>query len=304
MDALVPSLYHGVSVVAARRDRFDPEWAMHVIEAAGVRNVFLPPTALKMVAQAGLPMRPGLLRSIMSGGEPLGGEVLSWAQDHLGVMVNEIYGQTEANYLVGNCASVWPVKPGSMGRPYPGHDVEVHDEFGAPVAPGELGQVVARAPDPVHFLGYFGNGEATREKYDATGEWLQTGDLATVDEEGYLWFGSRNDDLINSAGYRIGPSEVERCLTGHPAVQLAGAIGVPDATRGEVVKAFVTLAEGHEPTDEVRQSIQDHVRSALAAYAYPREIEFLAQMPLTTTGKIRRADLRELNGVTQARRDA
>jgi acetyl-CoA synthetase len=295
MDALLPSLFHGVPLVAARRERFEPEWALELIKRTRIRNAFLPPTALKMVHDQGCALGAGPLRSVISGGEPLGATVFSWARGHLDVTINEIYGQTEASCLAGNSNSLWAVKPGSMGRPYPGHTVEVHSAGGERLRPHEIGQIVVRKPDPAMFLGYFGDEPATRAKFDPTATWLRTGDLANVDEEGYLWFSSRDDDIVNSAGYRIGPSEIERCLTTHPAVSLAGVIGVPDQTRGQVVKAYVRLTAGQLPSEELKRSIQEHVKSRLAAYAYPRELEFVNEIPLTTTGKIRRATLRELN---------
>nr|MBA2528413.1 AMP-binding protein [Euzebyales bacterium] len=234
---------------------------------------------------------------VMSGGEPLGEQMLGWARDHLGVTVNEIYGQTEANLLVGNCASAWPVRPGSMGLPYPGHDVAVLDEGGEPAAPGCTGEIALRCPDPVAFLGYYGQPEATAEK--VRDGWLRTGDLGSVDDDGWLWFAARADDVINSAGYRIGPAEIEGCLLGHPAVATAAVIGVPDDIRGQVVKAFVVLSAGHEPSAGLERSIREHVRRRLAAYEYPREIEFVTELPLTTTGKIRRVALRELHRSAQ-----
>jgi acetyl-CoA synthetase len=207
--------------------------------------------------------------------------------------VNEIYGQTEANYVVGNCSEVWPVRAGSMGRPYPGHTVAVLNEDGAQAAVGDVGEIAVSSGDPVAFLRYWEQPGATAAKYTADGGWLCTGDLASVDDDGYLWFTSRSDDVINSAGYRIGPAEIEECLMQHRAVAMAAAVGVPDPIRGEVVKAFIQLAQGNEPSPELVDDIQQLVRRRLAAYEYPREVEFVDELPLTTTGKIRRADLRE-----------
>ncbi|MGH7717820.1 MAG: AMP-binding protein [Gemmatimonadaceae bacterium] len=293
MDALIPSWYHGRTVVGAARMGFDPEWALWLMAEHGVRNAFLPPTALKMIRQA--QPEPGQvnLRTVMSGGEVLGEEMLTWGREVLGVTINEIYGQTEANYVVGNCASVWEVRPGSMGRPYPGHEVAVLDADSAPAPPGEIGEVAVRAPNPVIFLRYWAQPDATREKFDARGRWMRTGDLATADEEGYLRYESRADDIINSAGYRIGPNEVEQCLMRHPGVAMAAVIGVPDQIRGQAVKAFVVLAEGREAPTEIEVEIQQLVKRRLAAYAYPRELEIVDGLPLTATGKIRRTELRE-----------
>ena len=299
MDALLPAWYHGQPVVAAARQGFDPEWALQLMADEGVRNAFLPPTALKLMRQSGAPIPGVRLRTIMCGGEPLGEAVLRWTQEHLGVVVNEIYGQTEANYVVGNSSTVWDVRPGSMGRPYPGHDVLVLREDGTAASPGEIGEIAVAAPDPVLFLEYWRNPDATRQKFDASGRWLMTGDLAYDDDDGYLWFSARNDDVINSAGYRIGPAEIEACLMRHPAVAMAAAVGVPDHVRGEAVKAFVKLAEAHEPSPELEAEIRALVRERLAAYLYPRHIEFVDELPLTTPGKIRRAELRRLEAQRQ-----
>ena len=292
MDALLPSWHHGIPVVAAPRARFDPEWAFTLMAEHGVRNVFLPPTALKLMRRAESTMPRPQLRTVMSGGEALGEEMLAWGREALGVTINEIYGQTEVNYVVGNCASVWDVRPGSMGRAYPGHVVDVIDERGEPAGDGEPGEIAVHAPDPVMFLGYWNNEKGTRQKY--RDGWVLTGDVGRRDGDGYLWFEGRKDDVIISAGYRIGPGEIEECLIGHDAVALAAAIGVPDETRGEVVKAFVVLRDGWEPSPELEQNISRHVRERLAAYEYPREIEFVESLPTTTTGKLQRAELRNL----------
>jgi acetyl-CoA synthetase len=294
MDALMPTWFHGRPIVATRRQKFDPEWALTLMAEERVRNSFLPPTVLKMMRHADVDASAVSLRSLMCGGESLGEEILAWAREKLGVMVNEIYGQTEVNYVVGNSSRVWDVRPGSMGRPYPGHDVAVLDSEGRRLPDGKLGEIAVRAPDPVMFLRYWERPEATREKHTDDGAWLLTGDLASRDADGYFWFSSRNDDVINSAGYRIGPSEIEACLMGHPAVAMAAAIGVPDPIRGEAVKAFVQLAAGHTASAQLEQEIRGLVRERLAAYVYPRHIEFVSTLPMTTTGKIRRAALREM----------
>jgi acetyl-CoA synthetase len=292
MDALIPSWYHGRPVVATKRQRFDPEWAVRLIERERIRNVFFPPTVLRMMREVDARCAPGALRTIGSGGETLGEEILAWARDSLGVMVNEFYGQTEANLLVGNSASRWPVRPGSMGRPYPGHEVRVLDEHERVAPAGEVGQVSLRLPDPVAFLGYWQNPEETKRKLSADGNWLLTGDLAREDEQGYLWYVSREDDIINSAGYRVGPAEIESCLESHPAVLRAAVVGTPDPIRGEAVKAFVTVTPGTTASSELEGEIRDAVRTQVAAYLYPREIEFVAELPLTTTGKVKRSELR------------
>jgi acetyl-CoA synthetase len=290
MDALMPAWFHGTPAVAAPRGGFDPEWAMRLMAEHRVTASFLPPTALKLMRQAGVG-EPGVLRAILSGGEPLGEQMLDWGREHLGVTINEIFGQTEANLLIGNCAAAWEVRPGSTGLPYPGHELAVMDEQGNRLPPGELGEIVLRTPDPVMFLEYWNRPEATADK--VRDGWLRTGDLGKVDEDGYFWFASRTDDVINSAGYRIGPAEIEECLMKHPAVAMAAAIGVPDEVRGQVVKAFIKLADGHQPSDDLRADVADLVRNRLAAYEYPREIEFVDELPMTTTGKIRRLELKQ-----------
>jgi acetyl-CoA synthetase len=296
-DALMPTWYYGRPIVSAPRQGFDPEWALQLMAELGVRNAFLPPTALKMMRQAGGPADQRLaLRSVMSGGESLGEQMLSWGREHLGVTINEIYGQTEANLVAGGCAAAWDARPGSLGRPYPGHEVVVlSPNADGPAPVGEVGEIAVAGPDPVFFLEYWGNPSATKAKYTEDGRWLLTGDLARRDEDGYLWYESRADDVINSAGYRIGPGEIEECLLHHDAVAMAAVIGVPDPIRGEAVKAFVQLADSRAPSAELEREIRELVRGRLAAYEYPRHIEFVGQLPLTTTGKIRRAELRRLS---------
>ena len=194
--------------------------------------------------------------------------------------------------MLGNCSLLMPVKPGSMGRPVPGHVVDVLDDAGRPVPDGEVGEVAVRRPDPVMFLRYWNDERATRDKF--VGDWALTGDLARKDGDGYFWFVGRKDDVISSGGYRIGPSEIEDCLQGHPAVALAAAVGAPDPVRGEVVKAFVQLRDGVAGTLVLARELQAHVRTRLSAHEYPREIEFIEALPVTTTGKVKRADLRQL----------
>ncbi len=290
MDSLIPSWYHGRPVVATARN-FDPEWAADLMAEYRITCSFLPPTALKMMRAASI-SRPDLrLRAVFSGGEPLGEEMLAWAEQHLGVVINEGYGQTEANLVVGNCASRWPVRPGSMGRSLPGHDVVVLDEQGSRLI-GELGEIAVRRPDPVFMLRYWNRPEATEEKY--AGDWLLTGDLGREDEDGYLWFASRKDDVISSMGYRIGPGEVEESLMGHPAVATCAVVGVPDEIRGQVVKAFVVLRDGFTSGDDLAAELQHHVRTRLAAHEVPRQIAFIDELPRTTTGKTMRRALRDI----------
>jgi acetyl-CoA synthetase len=233
----------------------------------------------------------------MSAGEAVGTTVFEWARDALGVTINEMFGQTEMNYIVGNSHTLWPARPGSMGRPYPGHRITVIDDVGHPVKPGEAGDIAVnrRAPDgtldPVFFIEYFDNPEATARKF--TDDWCRTGDVAIVDDDGYLWYQGRADDVFKSAGYRIGPSEIENCLVKHPAVANAAVVPSPDEVRGNVVKAFIVLAHGYAPSPQLEDAIAQHVRQYLAPYEYPKEIEFIDELPMTTTGKVQRKVLRE-----------
>jgi acetyl-CoA synthetase len=293
LDALLPALHHGVPVLGFAGGRFDPEQACRLMGKYRVRNAFIPPTAIKMLMQVENPKQKyGLeLRSIMSAGEQVGTEVVRWVSDALDVGVNEMWGQTEFNYLVGNCTEVMPVNAGSMGKPYPGHNVEPVDESGNPMPDGEVGELAARRDDPVFFLGYWGNEDATRAKF--IGEYWGTGDLGYRDAEGYLWFVGRKDDVISSAGHRIGPGEIEDCLIKHEAVAQAAVIGSPDELRGEIIKAFIILADGKAPSESLADDIRQSVKQRLAAHEYPREIEFVDALPMTTTGKIRRVELRE-----------
>jgi acetyl-CoA synthetase len=300
-DALLPSWYFGMPILGYR-GRFDPEKAYHLLEKYGVRNSFLFPTALKQMMKAVPEPRRRYalqLRSIMSAGESVGVTVIEWAREQLGVTINEMFGQTEINYVVGNCQSAWPVKPGSIGRPYPGHRVAVIDESGSEVKAGELGEIaVDRRGDPVFFLEYWKNPEATREKF--VGDWGCTGDQGRMDEDGYIWYQGRSDDVIKSSGYRIGPAEIESCIVKHPAVANAAVIGKPDGARGQIVKAFVVLQPGQRGSQALVDEIQAHVRARLAPYEYPREIEFIDALPMTTTGKVQRKELRRLEEAKQA----
>ena len=234
----------------------------------------------------------------------MGHAVFGYCQDQLGVTVNEMFGQTEINYIVGNCAMNgrsrhgvgWPARPGSMGRPYPGHRVAVIDDQGqeCPVGvPGDVAlhrQDVHGHPDPIFFLGYWNNPRSTAAKF--TGDWCRTGDLAVRDADGYLWYQGRADDVFKAAGYRIGPSEVENCLVKHPAVANAAVVPKPDPERGALVKAYVVLAPGYQASTQLIDDLQQHVRGKLAPYEYPKEIEFIAELPMTTTGKVQRRVLR------------
>ncbi len=291
-DVLLPSWHHGVPVLAHRARKFEPDAAARLVVEHGVRNVFFPPTALKLMRRANLAPMPGKLRSIGSGGETLGEELLEWGREIFGVTIDEFYGQTECNLVVSNNDMLFPVRPGSMGRAVPGHDVRVVDRDGREVVRGEVGVIAVRRPDPVMFLGYWNDPGATSAKF--AGDLLLTGDLARQDEEGHFWFLGRDDDLITSAGYRIGPAEIENCMLRHPAVAMVAVVGVPDPVRTAVVKAWVVLKPGHEPSDAVARELQEFVRTRLAAHEYPRLVSFTDALPMTATGKIIRRELRKL----------
>ncbi|MEM8950545.1 MAG: AMP-binding protein [Pseudomonadota bacterium] len=290
-DVLMPSLYFGVPVVASRTGKFEADAAIDLMIRHEVRNAFMPPTALRLLRQAETGAVGLDLRSLASGGEKLGDDVIEWGRSTFGLTINEFYGQTEANLLVGNNAAVMPTKSGSMGRSVPGHEVAIIADDGQVCGPGLPGVIAVRRPDPVMFLGYWNNDAATAAKF--RGDWMLTGDLGVADEEGYITYRGRADDIINSAGYRIGPAEIEECLSGHPAVALAAVIGVPDSLRGEVVKACIVLRGGNVPSDDLAEEIRGFVKARLAAHEYPRQIEFLDALPLTATGKVMRRALRD-----------
>jgi acetyl-CoA synthetase len=297
-NVLLPALYFGIPVVAHRAEKFDPEAALALMARGGVRNAFIPPTALKMLRAGPDPRRYSLnLRTVASGGESLGRETYEWGRSALGLTINEFYGQTECNYVLSSCATIGVSQPGAIGRPVPGHDVAIVGPDGEVLPPEVQGQIAVRAPDPVMFLEYWRRPDATREKF--SGDWFTTGDQGVMDEDGYIRFFGRDDDIITSAGYRIGPGEIEDCLIAHPAVRLAAAIGKPDPVRTEIVKAYVVLNEGFAPGDALAREIQAYVRDSLSAHEYPREVAFVESIPLTTTGKVIRRHFREA-----ARREA
>ena len=336
LDALLPTLYFGQPIVAFN-GRFSPELAFELMQSQGVTHSFLFPTALKAMMKAYPQPRLNFdlkLQGIMSAGEAVGDAVFSYCKEQLGVTVNEMFGQTEINYIVGNCAMQisgldaqasrsetgslesrratkncgWPARPGSMGKPYPGHRVAVIDERGQECPVGVAGDVAVHRrdrhghPDPVFFLGYWNNPKATRDKF--TDGWCRTGDMAVRDAQGYLWYQGRSDDLFKSAGYRIGPGEIENCLVKHPAVANVAVVPKPDRERGALVKAYVVLtpqAEAARGMDAAQRAqweaalvaeLQRHVKDMLAPYEYPKEIEFIAALPMTTTGKVQRRVLR------------
>nr|MDP2192109.1 AMP-binding protein [Rhodoferax sp.] len=315
MDALLPTLYFGRPIVAFN-GRFSAQTALELMGRFGVTHTFLFPTALKAMMK----VYPGStaatvrqqfklkLQAIMSAGEAVGDAVFDYCQAQLGVTVNEMFGQTEINYIVGNCSMQWLAKPGSMGKGYPGHRVAVIDDAGHECAVGVAGDVALNRfdmhgqPDPIFFLGYWKNEATTRAKF--TGDWCRTGDLATRDADGYLWYQGRSDDVFKAAGYRIGPGEIENCLVKHPAVANAAVVPKPDRARGALVKAYVVLtpeaaaARGDESClreeweTRLAAELQAHVKGKLAPYEYPKEIEFVEALPMTTTGKVQRRVLR------------
>jgi len=289
LDVLLPALYHGAPVLAYRQ-KFDPKKIQELCRIHKVKHVFFPPTALKMMKQTeGLLRMP--LRSVASGGESLGDQMLEWGKEQFGQTINEFYGQTEANLLIGNSSKVMRILPGSMGKAMPGHIVDIVNDKGEVLPTGEVGIIAVKKPDPVIFLNYWNNPTATAEKF--RGDWLLTGDIGRKDANGHFWYVGRNDDLINTSGYRVGPTEVEHAIAKHKAVSMVAVIGVPDELRGEIIKAFITLKEGNEGTDDLKKDIQTFVKTRLAAHEYPREIEFLKELPLTATGKIMHKTLRE-----------
>lgn len=298
LNILLPGLYFGIPVVAWPFQKFDPEAAFAMMARLEVRNAFIPPTALRMMRQVQNPRaRFGIpLRSLGSGGEALGTPTFEWGREALGLEINEFYGQTECNLVLSASHAMGVIRPGMIGKPVPGHRVAVIREDGTLAAIGERGQIAVRRPDPVMFLGYWNKLQATREKF--IGDWMTTGDQGAVDEDGYIGFVGRDDDLITSSGYRIGPVEIEDCLIKHPAVALAAVVGKPDPLRTEIVTAFLMLKPGHVPGEALKEEIRLHVRERLSAHEYPREIHFVSEMPMTTTGKIIRRVLRDrlING--------
>jgi acetyl-CoA synthetase len=298
LDVLMPALHHGITVVSRRMPKFSATEAFDLMRRFGVRNAFLPPTALKIMRQAPAEAAQGLcLRSVASGGETLGSELIDWGRATFGCTINEFYGQTECNMIVSSCAALAPAEPGVMGFAVPGHEVEVLNEAEMRACvTGEEGAIAVKVPDPVMFLEYWNNQSATESKFLHIGgeKWLLTGDRGAKTATGRIRFIGRDDDVISSAGYRIGPAEIEDCLLTHPAVQLAGVIGAPDAIRGQAVWAYVLLVDGFAPSDTLADEIAAHVKSRLSAHEYPRAVRFIDAMPMTTTGKIIRAALRAL----------
>ncbi|MBL0374708.1 AMP-binding protein [Rhizobium sp. KVB221] len=293
LNCLLPGLMMGVPSVSSAAQKFDPELAYRIMAETGVTNAFIPPTALRLMASVKNPREKFelKLRAIGSAGESLGRETYEWSRRTLGLTVNEFYGQTECNIVLGSMVSLGVSKAGAIGRVTAGHEVAVIDEKGLPRPAGVAGQIAVRRPDPVMFLGYWNNPDATAKKF--IGDWMLTGDMGVMDRDGYVEFFGRDDDVITSSGYRIGPAEIEDCLLSHPAVQLAAAVGKPDPLRTEIVKAYIVLADGNAPSELLAAEISAWVKTRLSMHEYPREVEFIEALPLTTTGKVIRRILRD-----------
>jgi acetyl-CoA synthetase len=292
INALFAFWYHGIPLVGHRARKFEPQAAMAMMAELSIRNVFLPPTALKLMRQADVKHSGVKLRSIFSGGESLGAELIEWVRATFGVNVHEIYGQTECNLVLANNSALFPIKPGSMGKPSPGFDVRIVNERGEEQPRNARGIVGVRAPNPCMMLEYWKNPDATAKKY--AGGFLLTGDLGVQDDDGYFWYVSREDDVITTAGYRVGPSEIEHTLMKHPAVAMSAVVGIPDPIRTESIKAWIVLRPGFAPSDRLAREIQDFVKVQLAAHEYPRIVQFAETLPMTATGKVLRRELRAL----------
>lgn len=290
-DILLPFWRHGLPVLAWRPAQFDPEEVLHTLAELHVRNIFVTPTALRRLQQSGSQSscKPAL-RSIGCGGEPLTEDLVAWSESTLGTRVNDSYGLTECNQVVVNTEAVPPQRHGSIGRAVPGHRVAIVNRSGAVLGPGKTGIIAIRYPDPVMFLGYWSEPEATSKSF--IGEWFLTGDLGQQDDDGFFFYEGRGDDLIVSSGYRIDPYEVEACIRSHPSVSMASVAGEADKTRTHAVRAFVVLGTNSAPCDTLVHSIQAYVKERLGAHAYPREVTFVDELPLTYSGKVQRRDLR------------
>src|SRR6266446_3545003 len=290
INALFAAWYHAVPIVGHRARKFEPQATMQMMADHAVRNVFLPPTALKLMRQADV-TDPGVkLRSIFTGGESLGGELLDWVRATFGIDAHEVFGQTECNLVIGSNSKLFPIRPGSMGKATPGFDVRIVNEKGEELPRGQRGIIGVRQPNPCTMLEYWRNPDATAKKY--AGEFLLTGDLGVQDADGYFWYVSREDDVITTAGYRVGPSEIEHTLMKHPAVAMSAVVGIPDSIRTESIKAWIVLRPGFTPSETLARQIQEFVKVRLAAHEYPRLVEFTDTLPMTATGKVLRRELR------------
>ena len=292
MDVIMPGWFHGAKVVATAMKGFDADDAYRILAEHEVTLALLTPTMLKLMRQVPSPLdRYDLkLRAVLSGGEAVGAGLLEWAERELKLSINEGFGQTECNVILGNNGNLFPIKPGSLGKPTPGSIVKIIDDNGNEVPAGTEGHIACKRPDPVMLLEYLNKPEATKEKF--IGDWLITGDVGHMDEEGYFWFHGRGDDVITSSGYRIGPGEIEDALLKHDAVQMSAVVGVPDPVRTEVIKAFIILKDGIKGNEALGEELREFVRGRLAKHEVPRFIEFVDSLPMTTTGKIMRRELR------------
>jgi acetyl-CoA synthetase len=287
MDMAMPCLYYGVPLVAHRMRKFDAAGAYTLIAAHKIRNLFLPPTALKLMR--GTPVPTGVnIRSISSGGESLGAEMLAWGRHTLGAPINELYGQTECNLCITQAAGFMAVNPTTMGQALPGFEVAVFDDHGKACPPDQMGEICIRKGAASMFLRYWNLPDKTDAKF--RGDWLRTGDLGQRDAQGYFTFASRDDDVITSAGYRVGPSEIENCLMGDADVVMAAVVGIPDPIRTESIRAFVVLREGATPD---AQRLIDRVRKRVSPHVAPRDVIFVQSLPMTATGKVMRRELRD-----------
>ncbi|KAK5577750.1 hypothetical protein RB653_002698 [Dictyostelium firmibasis] len=304
----LPSLYYGIPLIAYKAKSFDAKKLLTLLKIHNVSISFLTPSSLKMMRyqKDQLLDHKITMSAINSGGESLGENLSKWSREQLGVEVAEFYGQSEGNFVVGNCLDLFPQKNGSMGKPIPGSNVKIMDDNGNTLVCGIVGNLCVEynGENPNQFLGYWNDSKATEKKMiickQSGTKWLKTGDLAKVDKDGYYWYISRDDDVINSSGYRIGPNEIEYCLQKHPLILNTGVIGIPDEIRGEVIKAYIVLNQSVTPSEEIKREIQSYVKTQLSAHQYPREIEFIKnnEMPITTTGKIIRNSLRQLHKIS------
>jgi len=303
-DVLFPAWYLGKPVLAQRAPKFDAEKAFDLIARHNVGVTFIPPTALKMMRQVQKPREKWKydIRAVATGGEAMGAELMAWGRETFGVTLSEGYGQTECNLMTTNSPGLYPARPGSAGRASVGRVVAIVDNDGNVLPPGVEGNIAAKRPDPVMMKEYWRNPEATKKKF--AGDWLLTGDVGSMDPDGYVWFKSRDDDVITSGGYRIGPGEIEESLLKHPAVGLAAAVGIPDPVRTEIVKAFIQLKPDVQPSEGLKKEIQEFIKTQLAAHEYPREVEFVTEFPLTTTGKIMRRELKRMDMEKRAKKAA
>ena len=295
LDGLLAIWPYGIPVLAYRsKARFDPEVTLRLLEKYGASVGLYPPTALKTLREIKKPREKFTrlkLRCIVSGAEPVSPELSRWVDEELKVEFNQGFGQTEANYFIGTCGALEPYKLEPLGKPYPGHRVSVVDLEGNPVKHGDVGEIAIGRESPVVMKEYWKNPEAMQDKFK--GEWCVTGDMGFADDEGYVYFQGRGDDVIKTSGYRVGPAEIEASIIEVKGVASCAVIGVSDPQRGQAIKAFVKVMPGVDKCDALIREIQDHVKKKLAAHEYPREIEFMDEFPMTVTGKVRRRDLRE-----------